>query len=132
MRDPPAALRSPAVLIGRTTETERIERLLADAREGRGGAVLIRGEAGIGKTSLLEHARGLADGALVLSARGIETEAEAAALALAREVGAHPPDGLRRLKAMFRELGDSERRIAYENALLLEFQREGAGLPRRT
>lgn len=58
-------------------------------------------------------------------------EAEAAALALAREVGAHPPEGLRRLKAMFRELGDSERRIAYENALLLEFQREGAGLPRR-
>ena len=58
-------------------------------------------------------------------------EAEATALALAREVGAHPPDGLRRLKAMFRDLGDSGRRIAYENELLMAFQREGAGLPRR-
>ena len=57
--------------------------------------------------------------------------AEEVALELAREVAAHPPDGLRRLKAMFRELGDSGRRIAYENDLLMAFQREGAGLPRR-
>jgi DNA-binding CsgD family transcriptional regulator len=64
------------VLIGRQSETGRIERLLADAREGRGSAVLIRGEAGIGKTSLLGHARGLAGADLVLEARGIETEAE--------------------------------------------------------
>jgi DNA-binding CsgD family transcriptional regulator len=64
------------VLIGRQAETERIERLVAEAREGRGGAVLIRGEAGIGKTSLLSHARGLAADDLVLEARGIETEAE--------------------------------------------------------
>lgn len=41
-----------------------------------------------------------------------------------------PTDGLRRLKAMFRDLGDDARRTAYENELLLEFQREGAGLPR--
>ncbi len=58
-------------------------------------------------------------------------EAEAAALALAHEVGAHPPEGLRRIKSMFRDLGDSGRRIAYENELLMAFQREGAGLPRR-
>jgi enoyl-CoA hydratase len=58
-------------------------------------------------------------------------EAEAAALALAAEVAAHPADGLRRLKTMFRELGDSERRIAYENELLMDFQRAGTGLPRR-
>jgi enoyl-CoA hydratase len=57
--------------------------------------------------------------------------AEEAALGLAREVAAHPPEGLRRLKAMFRELGDSGRRIAYENDLLMAFQREGTGLPRR-
>ncbi|HEX2085858.1 MAG TPA: enoyl-CoA hydratase/isomerase family protein [Solirubrobacteraceae bacterium] len=58
-------------------------------------------------------------------------EAEAAALALAREVAAHPPDGLRRLKRMFRDLEDTAARVAYENELLVEFQREGAGLPRR-
>ncbi len=64
------------MLIGRQAEAERIERLVADARAGRGGAVLLRGEAGIGKTSLLEQARGLAGEDLVLEARGLETEAE--------------------------------------------------------
>ena len=58
-------------------------------------------------------------------------EAEGVALELAREVAAHRPEGTRRLKAMFRELGDDERRTAYENELLLDFQRAGAGLPRR-
>lgn len=57
--------------------------------------------------------------------------AEAAALALAAELAAHPPAGLRRLKAMFREFEDSAGRIARENELLVAFQREGAGLPQR-
>jgi enoyl-CoA hydratase/carnithine racemase len=57
-------------------------------------------------------------------------EAEAAALDLARSIAGHPPAGLRRLKGMFRELEDSARRTTYENELLLEFQREGTGLPR--
>jgi enoyl-CoA hydratase/carnithine racemase len=58
-------------------------------------------------------------------------EAEAAALALAAEVARHPPDGLRRLKRMFRDLDGTAARVAHENALLIEFQRSGAGLPRR-
>jgi enoyl-CoA hydratase/carnithine racemase len=58
-------------------------------------------------------------------------EAEAAALELVGSMSSYPPDGLRRLKGMFRDLGDDARRTAYENELLLEFQREGAGLPRR-
>jgi enoyl-CoA hydratase/carnithine racemase len=58
-------------------------------------------------------------------------DAEAAALALAGEVAAHPPDGLRRLKRMFRDLEDTGARVAHENELLVEFQRSGAGLPRR-
>jgi enoyl-CoA hydratase/carnithine racemase len=60
-----------------------------------------------------------------------EDEAEAVALELAAEVAAHPPEGLRRLKRMFRELEDGAARVGYENELLVEFQREGAGLPRR-
>ena len=64
------------MLIGRQGEIERIERLLADAREGRGGALLLRGEAGIGKTSLLSLAKDLAGDELCLVARGTETEAE--------------------------------------------------------
>ena len=43
----------------------------------------------------------------------------------------HPPEGLRRLKRMFRELEDGARASAYENELLVDFQRSGAGLPRR-
>lgn len=57
-------------------------------------------------------------------------EAEAKALELAAQVAAYPTGGLRRLKSMFRELEDSARRTAYENELLLAFQREGAGLPK--
>ncbi|QEC47810.1 enoyl-CoA hydratase/isomerase family protein [Baekduia soli] len=56
-------------------------------------------------------------------------EAEARAIDLAREVAVHPPEGLRRLKAMVRELEATEGRVARENAALLEFQRSGTGLP---
>ena len=57
--------------------------------------------------------------------------AEAVALELAGEIATNPSEGMRRMKAMFRELGSGAARTAYENELLLEFQREGAGLPRR-
>ncbi len=67
----------------------------------------------------------------LLHATAPAAEAEAAALALANEIAQHPPDGLRRLKRMFRELEGTEARVGYENGLLVEFQREGAGLPRR-
>ena len=60
----------------RVTELEQIERLLGDllAREGR--ALLIQGQAGIGKTALLGVARRRADdlGITVLTARGGELE----------------------------------------------------------
>ncbi len=59
-------------------------------------------------------------------------EAEGAALALARVVAAHPHAGVRALKAMFRDFVGSAARVALENALLLAFQREGAGLPSRS
>jgi enoyl-CoA hydratase/carnithine racemase len=56
-------------------------------------------------------------------------EAEAAALALAREVAAHDRDGLRSLKAMFGELEAMPARVARENELLVDWQRHGTGLP---
>jgi len=58
-------------------------------------------------------------------------QAEAAAVELAKSMTG-PVEGLRALKRMFRELEGSERRVAYENELLVEFQARGAGLPRRT
>ncbi|HEV7932517.1 MAG TPA: AAA family ATPase [Actinomadura sp.] len=42
--------------LSRRTELATVERLLRAALSGRGGALVIRGEAGIGKTELLEHA----------------------------------------------------------------------------
>ena len=66
------------MLVGRGPECARLERLLADAREGRAGTVVLRGEAGIGKSALLAYAEEHALGMSVLHARGIETEAELA------------------------------------------------------
>jgi DNA-binding NarL/FixJ family response regulator len=62
-------------VIGRREQLERIEERLAAARQNRGGAVVIAGEAGIGKTSLLQAAEAAAHGFRVLRARGVESEA---------------------------------------------------------
>jgi enoyl-CoA hydratase len=58
-------------------------------------------------------------------------EAEAVAVEVARSLAQFPPDGMRRLKQMFRDFEGGAERVARENALLVDFQREGAGLPRR-
>jgi hypothetical protein len=51
------------MLRGRRAEQERIDALLAAARDGISGALVVRGEPGIGKTALQEHAaeRAVAD-----------------------------------------------------------------------
>jgi ATP/maltotriose-dependent transcriptional regulator MalT len=46
------------------------------AREGRSGALLVHGEAGMGKTTLLRDAADRAQGLRVLRSRGIESESE--------------------------------------------------------
>lgn len=58
-----------------------------------------------------------------------EDEAEDAAIALATELATRPGEGLRRLKAMFRDYEDLAGRTARENVTLLDWQRYGAGLP---
>ena len=64
------------MLVGREAETATLERLLAAARLGTSGSLVVRGEAGIGKTALLGGAEAAADGFRVLRATGIESEAE--------------------------------------------------------
>ena len=64
------------MLIGRGAERERIERLLSDARRGQSAALVVRGEAGIGKTTLLRYAVDLAEAMTVVTATGIESESE--------------------------------------------------------
>lgn len=58
-------------------------------------------------------------------------EAEEAAIQLAFDASQGPPDAMRRLKGMFRDLERTGNRVAHENDLLVDFQRHGAGLPRR-
>jgi DNA-binding CsgD family transcriptional regulator len=65
-------------LFGRESECAAIDRLLADARAGSGGALVVRGEAGIGKSALLDYARRRAAPMLVLSASGVEAESDLA------------------------------------------------------
>ena len=64
------------MLLGRAAECDRVERLLAAARAGTSGALVIGGDPGVGKTALLDHAAANATGMTVLRARGVESEAE--------------------------------------------------------
>jgi hypothetical protein len=64
------------MLNGRRGECDALEGLLADARRSRSGALVVRGEAGVGKSALLGHAAARADGMAVLRASGVESEAE--------------------------------------------------------
>ncbi|MCO8273656.1 LuxR family transcriptional regulator [Actinoplanes sp. TRM 88003] len=63
-------------LIGRHDEKRRIEALTAAAADGRGGALVLRGEAGIGKSALLDHAVHGAPSFRVVEASGSEFEQE--------------------------------------------------------
>jgi DNA-binding CsgD family transcriptional regulator len=63
------------MLLGREDEQLALDRLFAQAREGRSGVLALVGEPGIGKTALLEHAAERADGMRILRARGVEPEA---------------------------------------------------------
>jgi enoyl-CoA hydratase len=72
-----------------------------------------------------------ADALGLLTRTAPAAEAEAIALELAGAVAANPPDGLRRLKALFSELEDEPGRVARENAVLDDWQAHGAGLPQK-
>ncbi|MFC8720361.1 AAA family ATPase, partial [Kitasatospora sp. NPDC057198] len=63
------------MLYGRGTERAALDRLLAEAAGGRAGALVLRGDPGIGKSALLEAAAGAAAGWRVLRAAGVESEA---------------------------------------------------------
>jgi hypothetical protein len=52
--------------------------LVGDVRRGESRALVVRGEAGVGKTALLEYVSGLAPEATVVRAVGVESEMEMA------------------------------------------------------
>src|SRR4051812_31708164 len=63
-------------LLGRAREREVLDRLLDQARGGRTGVLVIRGAAGIGKTSLLRYAAGAAPGFRIAGVAGVQSERE--------------------------------------------------------
>jgi DNA-binding CsgD family transcriptional regulator len=63
-------------LLGRQTERETLDRLLDGAREERGAVLVLHGEAGVGKTRLLEYAPQAAEGFRTVCISGVEGEME--------------------------------------------------------
>ena len=65
-------------LLGRLREQETLRQLLASARGGQSAVLVVRGEAGIGKTALLRYLTGQAPDFTVARAVGVESEMELA------------------------------------------------------
>jgi DNA-binding CsgD family transcriptional regulator len=63
-------------LLGRAGERQRLAGMLRRARTGDGGAVVLRGEAGIGKSALLDDAVEMAQDFCVYRVLGVESEME--------------------------------------------------------
>ncbi|MGZ6565366.1 MAG: AAA family ATPase [Solirubrobacteraceae bacterium] len=72
------ALPELAGLVGRERECAAIDALMDRALDGRGGALVVRGEAGIGKTALLDYAAGHENRFLILWAAGVDAESDLA------------------------------------------------------
>jgi hypothetical protein len=63
-------------LYGREPECAALDRLLEGARRSRSGALVLRAEAGVGKTALLGYARSRGADLRILQAVGVEPEIE--------------------------------------------------------
>jgi DNA-binding CsgD family transcriptional regulator len=70
------------MLLDRLTERAALGQLLEAARAGRSGVLVVHGEAGVGKTALLEDAVESAAGLRVARVAGVESEMELAFAAL--------------------------------------------------
>jgi len=105
---------------GRRRERETLNRLLDEARAGRGGALVLCGEPGIGKTVLLDYlwAQARVSSFRLLRTRGVECETDLAYAAL-HQLTAVLSDGLDRLPEPRRD------------ALATAFGLCGSGVPDR-
>src|SRR5918997_6226253 len=66
----------PSGLLDRVSERDALERLVAGLRAGQSRVLVLRGEAGVGKTALLRHLSAAADGCRIARAAGVESEME--------------------------------------------------------
>jgi hypothetical protein len=65
-------------LVGRDAECAAVDQLLQRVRDGASGSLVVRGEAGIGKSAILDYAAQAATGFLIIQVTGIESEMEVA------------------------------------------------------
>ncbi|HTU84171.1 MAG TPA: AAA family ATPase [Solirubrobacteraceae bacterium] len=107
-----AAAGRPAPLRGRTDECALLDGLLADVRRGEGRSLVLRGEAGVGKTALLEYLIESASDMTVLRAVGVESEMELAYASLHQlcvplldELERIPPPQREALRVVFGVIG---------------------------
>ena len=63
-------------LLGRERERAALDRLVEAARDGHGGALVIHGEPGVGKTALLDDSVEKAATMRIVRAAGVEGEME--------------------------------------------------------
>jgi DNA-binding CsgD family transcriptional regulator len=63
-------------LLGRLRERDALDQLVAAVRSGESRTLVIRGEAGIGKSALLDHVATSASGCRILRAAGVQSEME--------------------------------------------------------
>src|SRR4051812_10548716 len=68
--------RGPPVLLGRADERELLDRLLENVRAGQSAVLVVRGEAGVGKTALLHYSARQASGFRLARVAGVESEME--------------------------------------------------------
>ena len=71
-------MQPPLALVGRERECSAIDGALERALGGEAGALVVRGQPGIGKSTLLEYATAAASEMTVLRATGVEAEADIA------------------------------------------------------
>jgi DNA-binding CsgD family transcriptional regulator len=83
-------------LLGRRSECETLDRLLRSVRSGERRVLVVRGEAGIGKTALLDYVAERAPGCRIARAAGVESESELPFAGL-QQLCASMLDGLDRL-----------------------------------
>lgn len=81
-----------AVLVGRDSERLLLDGLLAGARVGRSGVLVVTGEAGIGKTTLLGYARQVSGDVRLLQAIGNDLEQDVPFGGLAQLLRPTPDD----------------------------------------
>src|SRR5713101_7262496 len=70
--------RRATALTGRRSERDVLDRLIEAVGAGESSALVVRGEAGVGKTALLEYLVEQAPGFRVVRAAGVQSEMELA------------------------------------------------------